>query len=84
MAENPSVEKLVYIASTREKLNDLTWPNPRSVNCGHFVLVADSGSFRAAELACRSPSALSLSIRELEAALGGPLFEPERVPRVGD
>ncbi len=51
----------------------------------YFVLVADSGSFRAAaELACRSPSALSLSIRELEAALGGQLFEPERVPRISD
>lgn len=42
----------------------------------HFVLVAECGGYRAAsQRANRSPSALSLSIREAECRLNQPLFE---------
>jgi len=42
-----------------------------------FLLVAESGSYRAAAVrAFRSQPAISLAIRELESRLGAPLFEP--------
>lgn len=51
----------------------------------HFLLIADCGSFRAAaDKAFRSQSALSLSIRELEAATGGKLFRPGRQANLSD
>jgi DNA-binding transcriptional LysR family regulator len=51
----------------------------------HFLLIADTGSYRAAaERAFRSQSALSLSIRELERSLGGKLFESGRPARLSE
>lgn len=51
----------------------------------HFILVAESGSFRtAAERAFRSQSALSLSVRELEGVLGGNLFQEGRRAQLTD
>ncbi|WP_417729389.1 LysR family transcriptional regulator [Roseovarius sp.] len=44
-----------------------------------FVTVTDHGNIRdAAEILCRTQSAVSMTLKQLEAELGGPLFESDR------
>jgi LysR family carnitine catabolism transcriptional activator len=52
------------------------FPDVKIAQLRHFVSVIEHGGFKAAAKAVfRSQPALSLSIKELEAALGAPLFE---------
>ena len=48
-----------------------------------FRIVAEQGSLaRAADILGRTPSAISMSLSQLEAELGAPLFETDRKNRL--
>lgn len=50
-----------------------------------FVTVTEHGNIRdAAEILCRTQSAVSMTLKQLEAELGGPLFESDRKSKLTD
>ncbi|WP_297767459.1 LysR family transcriptional regulator [uncultured Roseovarius sp.] len=50
-----------------------------------FVTVSEHGNIRdAAEILCRTQSAVSMTLKQLEAELGGPLFESDRKNKMTD
>ncbi|HEU4827142.1 MAG TPA: LysR family transcriptional regulator, partial [Dongiaceae bacterium] len=50
-----------------------------------FVTVADSGNIKdAAERVGRTPSAVSMTLKQIEERLGAPLFETDRKHRLTD